>query len=90
MSILKKATLLFFTVFLFIQCSKESNFLIEKGAVGNINEETKVLDLKSIFKKDSLVSNISNNDTIQKFFSATNDQYEVFKHNVGNNTNERI
>lgn len=80
MSILKKTILLFFTVFLFIQCSNESNFLIEKGAVGNINKETKVLDLKSLFKKDSLVSNISTNDTIQKLFSATNDQYEVFKH----------
>lgn len=81
MSMLKKATLLFFTVFLFIQCSNESSFLIEKGVVGNITIETTVLDLKSIFRKDSLVSNISINDTIQKLFSATNDQYEVFKLN---------
>jgi len=81
MSILKKATLLFFTVFLFIQCSNESSFLIEKGVVGNITKETTVLDLKSIFRKDSLVSNISINDTIQKLFSATNDQYQVFKLN---------
>ena len=81
MSILKKAITLFFAVFLFIQCSNESNFLVEKGAVGNINKETTVLDLKDIFKKDSLVSNISNNDTIPKLFSATNDQYEVFLRN---------
>jgi hypothetical protein len=78
MSILKKTTILFFTLFLFIQCSSDSNFLVEKGAVGNINEDTRVLDLKSLFKKDSLVSNISSKDTIQKLFSATNDQYEVY------------
>ena len=68
-----------FVLLLLVNCSKENNFLIEKGQVGLINNETIVDDLKTLFYKDSLVSNLSSNpENENKLFSNKNDEYLVF------------
>ena len=80
MSILKKITIIFFVSFLFIQCAKENQYLIEKGKVGLLNKETVIQDLKSIFVKDSIVSNLSVNSTEnqRKLFSVVGDEYVIY------------
>lgn len=41
---------------LFVQCGKDSDpFLIKKGAIGNLTDQTKMKQLDSIFATDSLV-----------------------------------
>ena len=80
MSIIKKIVYLVLVSFLFVQCSKENQYIIEKGKVGYLTKETTVLELSSIFKKDSIVSNLALNDTENKdkLFSLDNDEYVIF------------
>lgn len=80
MSIIKKIVYLVLVSFLFVQCSKENQYLIKKGRVGYLTKETTVLELSSIFKEDSIVSNLSlnNSDNKDKLFSLYNDEYEIF------------
>lgn len=80
MSIIKKIAYVVFVVFLFIQCSKEDKYLIEKGKVGYLTKETTVFELITIFKNDSIVSNlaIEKNNNKDKLFSIENDEYEIF------------
>jgi len=80
MSIIKKIVYLVLVSFLFVQCSKENQYLIKKGRVGYLTKETTVLELSSIFKEDSIVSNLSlnNSDNKDKLFSLNNDEYEIF------------
>ena len=83
MSVLKKIVLLVIVSFLFTQCSKENKYLIEKGKVGLLNKQTTVLELGTIFKKDSLVSNLPMNDSDGKgtLFFVNDDEFEVFSIN---------
>jgi hypothetical protein len=79
MTNIKKITLLFIIVVLSIQCSKENEFLIEKGRVGLINKETTVKDLKTIFENDSIVSIISSESTSpNNLFFGGSDKYDVY------------
>ncbi|MFK5958489.1 MAG: hypothetical protein QM495_06395 [Lutibacter sp.] len=79
MSILKKIISIVLVSFLFVQCAKENQYLIEKGKVGFLTKETTILDLNSIFKTDSIVSNTSLNTVAEeKLFSISNDEYEIF------------
>lgn len=64
---------------LFVQCSNESTYLIEKGKVGLLNTHTTIKDLKSIFAQDSIVSNLADlEDTDEESFFKVNDEYEIF------------
>jgi len=80
MSIFRKIIYVVLVSFLFIQCAKENQYLIEKGKVGYLTKETTILELRTIFKKDSIVSNLaldsaSNEDRI---FSLDDDEYLIF------------
>jgi hypothetical protein len=79
MSAIKKSIILLIAI-VFIQCTKENQFLIEKGKVGLLNQETTIKQLNTIFYKDSIVSNLALNDTTvtKKIFSITNNEYIVF------------
>jgi hypothetical protein len=63
----------------FSNCKKENIFLIEKGKVGKLNKSTKINEIKSIFKSDSLVINLSKSvsNTDNKFFKD-DDEYVVY------------
>ncbi|WP_299523723.1 hypothetical protein [uncultured Lutibacter sp.] len=80
MSILKRIIFIVLVSFLFVQCSKENKYLIEKGKVGYLTKETTVLELSSIFKKDSIVSKLQLNElnNEDKLFSLDDDEYEIF------------
>ncbi|HIP48187.1 MAG TPA: hypothetical protein EYG92_04375 [Lutibacter sp.] len=62
-------------------CTDDSNFIIEKGRVGELTKETKIEELATIFKKDSLVVTLSEvtveQDKKNKYFSD-DDEYTVF------------
>jgi len=80
MPIVKKITFIVLVSMLFIQCAKENQYLIEKGKVGSLTKETTVLELGAIFKRDSIVSNLTKNDpeSGQKLFSLSYDEYEIY------------
>ncbi len=80
MLILKKIIYIVLVSFLFVQCAKENQYLIEKGKVGYLTNETTVIELSSIFRKDSIVSKLSidNPDNDNKLFSVDDDEYEIF------------
>ncbi|TEW77160.1 hypothetical protein E2488_00025 [Gramella jeungdoensis] len=65
----------------FIQCGKENQFLIEKGNVGLLNKQTSILELKTIFKMDSIASNFPNEDEKDKIFSLDKKEYVIFSKN---------
>ena len=79
MSTLKKIAIIIIAL-VCVQCAKENHYLIEKGKVGNINNQTKILDLESIFNKDSIVSTSQKTDTIQeqKLFSVDSGEYLIY------------
>lgn len=82
---LKNRSLLFivFSIILFIQCSNENKFSIEKGKVGALTKESTIGDLEIIFKNDSIVSNvvdtISNSDN--NMFTNEDDEYIIYSKN---------
>ena len=80
MSIFRRIIYVVLVSFLFIQCAKENQYLIEKGKVGYLNKKTTILELSTIFKNDSITSNLaldsaSNEDRI---FSLDDDEYLIF------------
>jgi len=83
MPILKKIIFVVLVSFSFIHCSKENQYLIEKGKVGYLTKETKMQELGDIFKKDSIVSNLSLDsvDDENKLFSIDDDEFEIFSTN---------
>ncbi len=80
MPILKKIIIIFFVSLIFIQCAKENQYLIEKGKVGYLDRETSIQDLTSIFIKDSIVSNLSsdNSESEKQLFTVANNEYIVY------------
>jgi len=76
MSILKRVSLLLISIILIISCSKENQFLIEKGKVGLIDNETTVEQIKELFKNDSIV--IPKIDTLSNLFSVSSEEFLVF------------
>ncbi|REE82342.1 hypothetical protein BX611_1889 [Lutibacter oceani] len=77
MSLLKKCFIVLIAL-IFIQCGKENQFLIEKGAVGYLNKQTTIQELNSIFKKDSISSNITDNILKDKLFTVDTEEFLVF------------
>ena len=79
MSFFKKTAIILLVSFLFVQCAKENQFLVEKGKVGYLNKETVIRDLNSIFEKDSIVANLTNStENEYQLFSVANDEYVVY------------
>ncbi len=79
MSFTKKIIYLFLASFLFIQCTKKDQFLIEKGKVGPLTDKTEIKDLSAIFSKDSIVSNLYADKEIDKrLFTVENDVYLIY------------
>mgnify|MGYP000852318525 CR=1 FL=1 len=77
MSLLKKCFIVLIAL-IFVQCGKENQFLIEKGNVGYLNKLTTIKELNSIFKKDSISSNITDNILKDKLFTIDTEEYIVF------------
>ena len=71
---MRKIVLLVLISLAFIQCKEENNYTLAKNQVGKITSATQVYELKSIFKKDSLVSHLGEGD----FADATYDEYLVY------------
>ena len=57
-----------------IKCQKEDNFTLAQGQVGKITSTTQVYEIKSLFEKDSLVSNIGEG----RFADASYDEYLLY------------
>ncbi len=75
----KKVFYLLLISFLFVQCSNENKFLIEKGKVGLLSSKTTINDIESIFLKDSIVKNLSElNESDDESFFKKNDEYEIY------------
>lgn len=66
-----------FSVFI-ISCSNNNKFKIEKGKVGNINTKTTILELATIFKNDSIVTNLSEGTQGNNYFQD-DDEYFIFE-----------
>jgi hypothetical protein len=78
-NMLKKIATLIFISFLFIQCSNENKYILEKGKVGLLTTQTAIFELKTIFENDSIVSQLSGaNDAKQELFLSESDQYEIY------------
>ena len=75
---LKKKCFIVLIALIFVQCGKENQFLIEKGNVGYLNKLTTIKELNSIFKKDSISSNITDNILKDKLFTIDTEEYIVF------------
>lgn len=84
MNIFKKIVVLLIVGFVFIQCSNENKYIIEKGKVGLLTKQTTIKDLKTIFEQDSIVSQFSENilkkneGEEDSFFGSSSDEYEVY------------
>lgn len=77
MSSLKKIIIVLLSLVL-IQCGKENQFLIEKGAVGKLNKQTSIKELRLIFSKDSIASKVTEENLKNKLFSVDNEEYIIF------------
>jgi hypothetical protein len=79
-SVLKNILSILLVSLLFVQCTKENRYLIEKGKVGYLSKETTVLELNTIFESDSIVSNLPSNNSNngEKLFTVGDDEYEIF------------
>lgn len=62
----------------FMSCSDKDKFVVEKSKVGKITKETTIKELKEIFKKDSISSKMSENDSKDDYFQEE-DEYFIFE-----------
>ncbi|MDP5093198.1 MAG: hypothetical protein NWQ17_07800 [Polaribacter sp.] len=62
----------------FMSCSDKDKFVIEKGKVGKITKETTIKELKEIFKKDSISSKMSENDSKEDDYFQEEDEYFIY------------
>ncbi|MBU3012574.1 hypothetical protein KO506_14265 [Polaribacter vadi] len=76
---IKKSFLPLIIVSLFIiSCSNNNKFKIEKGKVGLVDQTTTVKDLNEIFKKDSIVRNLSEGALGDNYFQD-DDEYLIYE-----------
>lgn len=61
-----------------IACNKTEKFTIEKGKVGHITKQTTIKELKTIFKKDSIVSHLSEGALGDNYFQE-DDEYKIYE-----------
>ena len=66
------------TLFIFSKCSDANKFKIAKGKVGHITATTKILDLETIFKNDSIVKNLSEGSLGDNYFQD-DDEYHIYE-----------
>jgi len=79
MDIFKKIVYFLLLLFLFIQCSNENKYLIEKGKVGLLSTKTTIIEMESIFANDSIVRNLSElKGSEDESFFNNNDEYEIY------------
>ena len=70
--------LVFFLLTLFyVGCSNNPDYLIKKGQVGKVNNETLVKELDSLFLNDSIVKRIGEGD----YMFSGDDKYLIFNSN---------
>ncbi len=76
-SLLSTIVLLF--ILLTVSCTNNNiKFKIEKGKVGNVTTKTTIQDLTTIFKKDSIVKNLSEGVQGNNYFQE-DDEYFIFE-----------
>jgi len=63
---------------LIVSCSNSSKFKIEKRKIGELTTQTKIKDLSTIFKKDSIVRNLSEGAQGDNYFQE-DDEYFVYE-----------
>jgi hypothetical protein len=63
---------------LIISCNNNNKFKVEKGKVGFLTQKTMVMELGEIFKKDSIVKNLSEGSTGDNYLQD-DDEYLVFE-----------
>ncbi|WP_439131271.1 hypothetical protein [Polaribacter sp.] len=63
---------------LIISCNNSDKFMIEKGKVGELTQQTTVKDLEVIFKNDSIVKNLSEGALGDNYFQD-DDEYLIFE-----------
>jgi hypothetical protein len=59
-------------------CSNNNKFTIKKGSVGEITTKTTIKELKTIFKNDSIVSNLSEGALGDNYFQE-DDEYKIYE-----------
>lgn len=80
MNNLKTVISLILITLAFVQCSRENPLLIEKNRVGLISNNDIIGDIESIFKNDSIVTNLSEGDlgSSNSRFIQDNDEYLIY------------
>ncbi len=62
-------------------CRDNSKYQIAKGKVGYLTSKTTIKELESIFKKDSIVKNLSEGSLGSDYFQD-NDEYQIYEKGV--------
>jgi hypothetical protein len=65
-------------IFIFQSCNNTNKFEINKGKVGKITTKTTIEELKTLFKNDSIVSNLSEGALGDNYFQE-DDEYKIFE-----------
>lgn len=73
-----KSILILAISILFIQCGNGGKFEIEKGKVGKLTPKTTIEELETIFKKDSIVTILSEGSKGENYFQD-DDEYKIFE-----------
>lgn len=65
---------------LFVQCTKENEYLVEKGKVGYLNAQTSIKELKDIFKYDSIKIHtvLMDEKVSENLFFNDSEDFEIF------------
>jgi hypothetical protein len=63
---------------LIISCTGNGKFKVEKGSVGKLTTKTTIEELKTIFKNDSIVKNLSEGSQGENYFQE-DDEYFIFE-----------
>ncbi len=71
---IKKIILLLLVSIVMIQCKEESNYTLGNEQVGKITAMTQIHELESIFKNDSIVSHLSEDNVAESSY----DEYLVY------------
>ena len=71
-------TLLFFLTIILISCGNNNKFKIIKGKVGTLTPATTIQQLEKIFKKDSIVKNLSEGSLGDNYFQD-DDEYLIYE-----------
>jgi len=62
----------------FMSCSNKDKFAVEKGKVGKITKKTTIKELKEIFKKDSISTELSESEFKDDYFREE-DKYFIYE-----------